>query len=360
MRNTKPLLSALAVAAIGAGITACNPASLTSAAGGLGSSSGTTTSVTTGPGKYILQSMPTGTVTISRSHGTLLAQVAMFGLTPNSSHSVYITNAFGHAVRFTTLTADGTGQADATLTSLNKVGHVPLDGRLVIQLGDSTGDPVAAEPIAETSPLFGSDTHQIALHAVTVDSSGERLGSPAGVASLAYNASAQTLTITVTAAGLQPGPHAAHIHLGSCQSQGAVKYMLPDFVADSHGAIVDQTRVVTGVTSVPGPGSWYLNLHMGGMNQILANGSPTLFFRPMLCTNITSFAVTGSASPSASASVSSSPSMSSSSSPSPSAMPSMTSMPSASASASSSASASASATPSSSSPVSPGPQPTHW
>ena len=42
--------------------------------------------------------------------------------------------------------------------------------------------------------------------------------------------------------------HAAHIHIGSCQSQGAVKYMFIDFIADSHGNIHNQTRVVTGVT----------------------------------------------------------------------------------------------------------------
>jgi hypothetical protein len=68
---------------------------------------------------------------------------------------------------------------------------------------------------------------------------------------------------------------------------------MTDFTADAAGNIVNQTRVVTGVASVPGPGNWYLNLHQGGMNQILANGAPTLSFRPMLCADITSFAMTG-------------------------------------------------------------------
>jgi hypothetical protein len=48
---------------------------------------------------------------------------------------------------------------------------------------------------------------------------------------------------------------------------------------------------------VPGPGNWYLNLHQGGMNQILANGVPTLSFRPMLCADLTTFATIGTATP---------------------------------------------------------------
>jgi hypothetical protein len=89
----------------------------------------------------------------------------------------------------------------------------------------------------------------------------------------------------VTAAGLTPGMHAAHIHIGSCQAQGPVQYMLMDFVANSHGTIDHETRTVTGVTTpVPATG-WYLNLHQGNSN-ILAGGQPTIFFRPLLCANV--------------------------------------------------------------------------
>ena len=54
--------------------------------------------------------------------------------------------------------------------------------------------------------------------------------------------------MTLSASGLTPGAHAAHIHIGSCQSQGAVAYMLMDFNADSNGNIHNETRMVTGVT----------------------------------------------------------------------------------------------------------------
>ena len=113
MRTTKPLLSAIAIAAIGAGITACNPAT-----------------ATTGPGKYELQAMPAGTVTIVKGgQGTAQARVDVYGLTPGSAHSVYLTTKSGRTVPFTTLTADATGQADTTLTSMGSVGDVVASGK---------------------------------------------------------------------------------------------------------------------------------------------------------------------------------------------------------------------------------------
>ena len=86
----------------------------------------------------------------------------------------------------------------------------------------------------------------------------------------------------LTATGLTPGAHAAHIHIGSCMSQGPVQYMLMDFTANSRGQITREVRTVTGVTTpVPATG-WYLNLHQGTSNNILANGQPTPNFRPLL------------------------------------------------------------------------------
>jgi hypothetical protein len=38
-------------------------------------------------------------------------------------------------------------------------------------------------------------------------------------------------------------------------------------------------------TPLPASG-WYLNLHQGNGGSILANGSPTISFRPLLCGNI--------------------------------------------------------------------------
>ena len=39
------------------------------------------------------------------------------------------------------------------------------------------------------------------------------------------------------------------------------------------------------MTPIPASG-WYLNIHQGNSYQIRSNGSPTIYFRPLLCANI--------------------------------------------------------------------------
>ena len=171
-----------------------------------------------------------------------------------------------------TLTANGVGQADVTLPA----GSAGDDSRLVILDGAA-----GTSPIAKTSRLDDGDSVHL-LHAVEAGA-----GQPlSGRATVTYDPGAQTITVTVTATGLTPGMHAAHIHVGSCQAQGPVQYMLMDFTADANGNITDQTRTLTGITSVMLNGGWYLNLHQGDMNNIVANGQPTINFRPLLCANI--------------------------------------------------------------------------
>ncbi|HEX4257684.1 MAG TPA: CHRD domain-containing protein [Streptosporangiaceae bacterium] len=329
MLNTRLISSAVLLAALGTGVAACTPGASSAAPGpaqpgmtasptptmaggigtGAGSGPGTGSAVTTvsgpggqgimtGPGAYQLSPMPAGAVSLTRDgHGHLAAHVRMFGLTPGSTHTVAIDGpgARWAAAQFPMLTADATGQVDTTLTSTGRLTWLPRFSRFVIRLG-SDGSALAMEPIAESGVLAEhprGDTTP--FQAVTGNPGGTVTGQPRGQATISYDAAAQTLTIMVSATGLNPGPHAAHIHLGSCASQGPVKYMMPDFIADASGDIDHQTRVVTGVPSGPGPGNWYLNLHMGGMNQILANGAPTLSFRPLLCTNVSSVAGMGAA-----------------------------------------------------------------
>jgi len=62
--------------------------------------------------------------------------------------------------------------------------------------------------------------------------------------------------------------------------------MLMDFTANSAGRIVNQVRTVAGVTMPVPAAGWYLNLHHGNSNNILANGQPTVNFRPLLCADL--------------------------------------------------------------------------
>jgi hypothetical protein len=226
-----------------------------------------------------LRAMPVGSVSLSHNtDGTLSASLNLYGLTPGSSHKVDIERDGAVAVRFADVTADGTGQLHTTVTSTGTVRSLPYGGELAIRLGDD-GSQLAAETIASTGTLpdhLTDATYQ--LHAVGN-------GQLSGHVTTVFDPTAHTLTLTVDATGLTPGMHAAHIHAGSCASQGAVQYMLMDLQANEHGNVVHQTRVVSGVPALPAPGTWYVNIHQGDSNTILANGAPALPFRPVLCAN---------------------------------------------------------------------------
>jgi Cu/Zn superoxide dismutase len=234
-----------------------------------------------------LEPMPYGTVTFSRGRGgdlTVTTDVA--GLTPGSAHSVQLVRPGSAApVSFSTLTANPVGQAHATLRSAY-TGGVPSGSILVIRNGTTRGG-VPGEPIAETAARSGTPSSAGKLTAVEVSPTGVSYGTPQGTATITYNPDSRTLTVVVNASGLTPGAHAAHIHTGSCQNQGPVKFMLMDFLANAHGKIVNEKRTVPGVkTSIPRSG-WYFNLHEGTHSNILSsNGMPTIFFRPLLCSPI--------------------------------------------------------------------------
>jgi hypothetical protein len=231
-----------------------------------------------------LTPMPQGTVTLGRDwFGSVDATVSAFGLTPGSSHTVELVDRAGGVVAsFGTLTANSVGQAYATLDSWD---WDASGAWRVLILNGTAGDPVSAEPIAQTQGDVDSfRTYQ--LTPVEESADGANYGTPQGRATVTYNPDAQTISVTVNASGLTPGAHAAHIHVGSCASQGAVQYMLMDFTADANGQIMDQTQTVTNVTTPLPATGWYLNLHQGNSNNILANGNPTINFRPLLCGDI--------------------------------------------------------------------------
>ena len=212
-----------------------------------------------------LMQMPTGTVSIGRG----VVNITTFGLTPGSVHMVMLP---GNPIGM--LTANASGEASASLTAKSIRG-----GSKVMILDAGPGTTV----IAQTGPL-GNGSGPYKLNAIKA---GFPQGALQGHATLVYDPNVKTITVTLNASGLTPGAHAAHIHIGNCQSQGPVKYMFIDFIADRHGNIHNQTRVVTAVTSVMLNGGWYFNLHQGNSNDILSKGGqPTIFFRPLLCANV--------------------------------------------------------------------------
>jgi hypothetical protein len=234
-----------------------------------------------------LRAMPAGQVTFGRSHGRLTVRARIHGLTPGSSHDVDLVVPGRHrAVRFSVLRASSVGRADGTLRS-GFTGRLRRGSRLVVRMGTG-GGRLARQPIAKTRRLTPHGRRTRQLISVEVGAGGRSLGTPRGRATISYNASRKTLTVTVHASGLSPGRHAAHIHLGSCWSQGPVLYMLKDLVAGRRGRVAHAVRVFTNVTTpIPAHG-WYLNIHQGNsMNIQTSGGQPTIHFRPLLCADIT-------------------------------------------------------------------------
>jgi hypothetical protein len=241
-----------------------------------------------------LAAMPNGTVSITQGRdGHYTAHVNAYGLTPGSAHEVEIDapGATGPVVRFGAVSANPSGVIDASITSVDTDTRLPYGARFVIRLGANTGDfnrnAVAGEVIGQSMSLpavpHGSSAQ---LTAVNQSTSGTDLGRLAGTATVTYDPAKQTLAVTVNATGVGAGNHAAHIHDGTCRAQGSVRYMLMDYTADAHGNIVNQTRTVANVPTMPTAGSWYLNLHLGDSSSILGpNQQPALSFRPLLCTN---------------------------------------------------------------------------
>jgi hypothetical protein len=84
------------------------------------------------------------------------------------------------------------------------------------------------------------------------------------------------LTVVVTLSGLEPtSTHVAHIHSGSCASQGDVVKALNNLTADDSGNATG-TTTISGVSAIPSSG-WYVNVHRG------VNISSPIDFDPIAC-----------------------------------------------------------------------------
>ena len=249
------------------------------------------------PGVLHLGGMPAGAVRLWRNpQGRLEARLAVYGLTPGSSHNASIdgpkSTPLAPEVAFPAFTADSMGRANVTLTATRSTGPLASGSRFSIRLGSYASNAAknlpAEELIAGSDVLPASPQDVLSgLHPRSFGATGGYQGRLHGWAKIAYSPNTQTLSVTVTAYGLAPGAHAAHVHLGSCQRQGAVKYMLTDFRANSDGNVINQTRTVKPVAPAPPRTGWYLNLHLGNSGDILAKGMPALNFRPELCGDVT-------------------------------------------------------------------------
>ena len=286
MKRKINLLAVLGVAAAvllaGCGGTTSPPASApTSTAVSTRATSGSTASAT-------LKHMPNGMATIGWNPASLMLTVkfSLIGLAPNSTHPAHIhtgscTNQGAVVYSLQNVSADAHGVGTST-TVIKNVKTVPASGWYInVHNGPGLSPSDQFLPIVCSDLTFSnisptsSLSVQVPLNAAPGSGSSE---TASGTAHLTLSGS--TLTVKLTLSSLQPNSsHAAHIHAGSCESQGAVVYPLQNVVADASGN-ANVTTTITNVSSIP-RSNWYVNVHYS------TNLSTQTGFDPIACGNVT-------------------------------------------------------------------------
>jgi hypothetical protein len=274
-------VAAATVAACGSSSTQSSP-----------STSSASTVAAGSPITVAFTSQPSGTVTLSWDPQTknVTATLKMSGFTAGSSHAMHIhqgsCDAQGNVlVPFPDVIADGAGAINTTVSSLQPYASGLTPGTLLnIHLAPS--DQLGSPDSLGYTPISCADISPAASTTLTMAPLPGPGQHPKGSAKLTYDPAKKTLSVTTTASGLPAGTaHAVHVHLGSCQSQGPVKYPLDDLIASPTGT-ADATTVIQNVDQAPPASGWYVNVHLGSMSQIQLNDKPTLYFQPIICGNV--------------------------------------------------------------------------
>jgi hypothetical protein len=237
-----------------------------------------------------LQPMPSGSVTpliLPPGEPQAMILVNMSGLTPGSSHAVGLFEPGDQLVaEFPDITASSTGQVSSQPLSAPIPFSLNLKGDYVAVFDGATVGGGSGGLLAKTGPFANTAPYPLTAFEVS-PVTGRLFGPPSGQARIVYSPSARTLTVTVTAAGLDPGDHAAEIGQGSCASQGPEpKYLLKrDLAAGGQGS-VNQTEVIIGVRAPVPASGWYLMIHQGSSAAIVSGGQPAISFRPELCADL--------------------------------------------------------------------------
>lgn len=217
-----------------------------------------------------LKHVPTGTSDLKwdATSKTLTVTVWLSGLAPKSTHPEHIhkgdCNSDGDIIyTLNPIVADNTGVGTSKTTISGDLDGIPQSGwYLNIHDGPGLSPALQATPIAcanIVNPNASTSSNQAVQ--LTLGATPSANQSVSGSAQLSI-VSGQ-LVVKLTLSGLAPNStHIAHIHSGSCEAQGAVKYPLTAIVADASGHATSITTIDQ-VTSIPASG-WYVNVHLGG------------------------------------------------------------------------------------------------
>ena len=236
----------------------------------------------------ILKHMPHGMATIGwdpTSQG-LTVKISLIGLAPNSTHPAHIHSgscanqgAVVYPLQNVVADAHGVGTSTTTIKNVTKLQasgwYLNVHNGPTLSPSDQFLPIVCNDLTFTTATPASSLSLQVPLNTAPPASAGETVS---GTAQLALAGS--TLTVKLTLSGLEPNSkHAAHIHAGSCESQGAVVYPLTPVVADASGN-ANMTTTIANVSSIPSSG-WYVNVHHS------TDLSTQTGFDPIACGNVT-------------------------------------------------------------------------
>ncbi|WP_161975332.1 CHRD domain-containing protein [Tengunoibacter tsumagoiensis] len=256
-----------------------------------GNSANTTATPTTAPvtaANAVIKHAPSGTVTATWDHTTHLLNVhaALTGLAPSSSHPVAILEGTcrkpGKTVyQLTTIKAQPIGFADAVTKIKDVADGIPATGwSVTVFNGPDLSSATQSEPIS-CADLVNAKSDKSVNQAAQATLSDAFVPDQSVSGTVQLNLNNKQLTVVLNVKGLAPNSkHMAHIHTGSCASQGAVVYPLKPLQANAAGE-VNSTTVISNVSEIP-PSGWYVNIHRGDDNL-----SAQSDFDPIGCGDIT-------------------------------------------------------------------------
>jgi hypothetical protein len=252
-------------------LASCGKGSHTTSVSSARHSSVITTSAKSGTGTTAtatLKHMPYGTATFNWDYTDqmLTVQVMLTGLAPNSTHPEHIhegsCGSDGEILYpLSDLVADAYGVANAT-SKVHAPEGIPASGWFIdihdgptLSTADEALSIACGDLINHDTSLRSVQVVHVPLELAAATSKGQNAS---GTAHLSV--SGHTLTVQMTLTGMEPdSEHMAHIHSGSCVSQGAVLYSLPVVKADASGkSTIDAT--FQNVSEIPASG-WYINVH---------------------------------------------------------------------------------------------------
>jgi CHRD domain len=234
---------------------------------------------------------PTGSANLSWNpeDQKLTVQVSLTGLAPNSTHPEHI-----HAGSCTSMpmgpivytlnpiVADAHGVATVTTIIANVKHGIPENGWYVnVHNGPQLTTDLQGRAIA-CGNVYNAHTSKDNVQTVHLQLVKTTAPDEAVYGNAQISIENNELTVKLTLHGLVPqSTHMAHIHAGTCQSQGAVVYPLKPVVADGNGDATS-TTVINNIKTFSAS-SLYVNVHEAGTMSGMSTQSG---FNPIACGNI--------------------------------------------------------------------------